>query len=510
VSLPASVLGRIDEACDRFEDAWQAGHRPRLVDFLEAAEGPERQARLRRLLVVELSYRRGRGEAPSKEEYRRSFPDALQAIDDAITAAASSVREVDGLTHTAPHEVGQAESHANGATASPAASSAEPEVPERAGRYLVEGEIARGGMGIVLRAHDPDLKRPLAVKVLQACYRGDPGLTHRFVEEAQITGQLQHPGVPPVHEVGLLPDGRPFMALKLIDGAALDVLLARRPSLRHDPAHWLAVFGSVCQAVAYAHSRGVIHRDLKPGNIMVGAFGEVQVMDWGLAKVLSGGRQALGPGAAPPDVPPGADAPGSPHATEPGAVVGTPGYTAPEQARGEPADERADVFGLGAILCVVLTGRPPFLGEDRLGVLLQAAAGDLTEAFARIQASGADAALTQLARACLAPDKEERPRDAGVVAQAWADYQAGVQERLRRAELERAQAQVKAAQESKRRRLALGLAACSVLLVVVGWLAMVFLPMIGLGAGAVVGALAGVIGLLLVLVGGGPTTWDHD
>src|SRR5262249_41071880 len=144
-------------------------------------------------------------------------------------------------------------------------------------------------------------------------------------------------------------------------------LLARRADRGDDRAHLLSIFQQVCQAVAYAHSRGVIHRDLKPGNIMVGSFGEVQVMDWGLAKVLGGGR-------AEPNVPEYHDTPLGQHLTirpagppsRPGTVMGTPAYMAPEQASGQTdqLDERCDVFGLGAILCEILTGLPPYAGDD--------------------------------------------------------------------------------------------------------------------------------------------------
>src|SRR5262249_22447655 len=158
--------------------------------------------------------------------------------------------------------------------------------------------IARGGMGVVLRARDEDLNRSLAVKVLRADFHGVRELERRFREEAQITGQLQHPGIPPVHEIGTLPDGRPFLAMKLIEGRTLEELLKERSGVAAslqladfprqvanlpppDLSRFVAIFEQVCQTLAYAHSRGVIHRDLKPSNVMVGAFGEVQVMDWG-------------------------------------------------------------------------------------------------------------------------------------------------------------------------------------------------------------------------------------
>src|SRR5262249_53454213 len=147
--------------------------------------------------------------------------------------------------------------------------------------------IGRGGMGVVYRAHDPDLGRELAVKGLQERYRDHPEAVGRLLGEAPVTARLQHPNIPPAHEQGRPPDGRPFFAMKLVPGDTLDSLLSGGPSRGQELPRWLQVFAQVCQAVAYAHSRGVIHRDLKPRNIMVGVFGEVQVMDWGLAKVLA-------------------------------------------------------------------------------------------------------------------------------------------------------------------------------------------------------------------------------
>src|SRR5262249_28431563 len=163
-----------------------------------------------------------------------------------------------------------------------------------------------------------------------------------------LTGQLQHPAIPPVHEVGRLEDGRPFFAMKLIKGRTLADLLKERQSPADDLPRRLGAFASLCQGVAYAHSKGVIHRDLKPSNVMIGAFGEVQVMDWGLAKLLAG------PEYQPTEQEAEASAIATGRGNEESAwsrdgdVLGTPAYMAPEQARGEvdSLDERADVFGL--------------------------------------------------------------------------------------------------------------------------------------------------------------------
>lgn len=160
------------------------------------------------------------------------------------------------------------------------------------GRYRVDGEIARGGMGAILKGRDTDLGRDLAIKVLLDEHKHRPEMIQRFVEEAQIGGQLQHPGIAPVYELGQFADQRPFFTMKLVKGQTLAKLLAERSDSTDDRSRFIGIFEQVCQTLSYAHARGVIHRDLKPSNIMVGAFGEVQVMDWGLAKVLLSGGVA--------------------------------------------------------------------------------------------------------------------------------------------------------------------------------------------------------------------------
>ena len=142
-------------------------------------------------------------------------------------------------------------------------------------------------MGAILKGHDNDLGRELAIKVLLDSHRDQPDVMRRFIEEAQIAGQLQHPGIVPVYDLGQFADQRPFFSMKLVKGQTLALLLAARTGPGEDRDRFLSIFEQICQTLAYAHARGVIHRDLKPANIMVGAFGEVQVMDWGLAKVLA-------------------------------------------------------------------------------------------------------------------------------------------------------------------------------------------------------------------------------
>ncbi|MCA8960062.1 MAG: SUMF1/EgtB/PvdO family nonheme iron enzyme [Planctomycetes bacterium] len=258
--------------------------------------------------------------------------------------------------------------------------SSSPSIPvdRVATRYLDRGEIARGGMGAIRRVWDDDLRRELAMKVALERVANDPVVLGRFLEEAQITGQLEHPGIVPVHEIGFDAEGRLYFTMRLVRGHDLRTIFQW---VREGHRDWsltraLNVILRVCEAVAYAHSRKVIHRDLKPANVMVGSFGEVYVMDWGLAKVRGSDETAPHRGVAEPGALDSADATvmtdrraetrgveSSPLLTEAGAVVGTPAFMAPEQARGEleQVDARTDVYAVGALLYSLLTGRMPFV-----------------------------------------------------------------------------------------------------------------------------------------------------
>ncbi|MDR3637078.1 MAG: serine/threonine-protein kinase [Isosphaeraceae bacterium] len=320
------------------------------------------------------------------------------------------------------------------------------------GRYAIAGEIARGGIGVVLKGRDVDLGREVAIKTLRAEHAGNPAMVRRLVEEAQIGGQLQHPGVLPVYEIGLDPERRPYFTMKLVRGETLATLLRDRLDPAQERRRFVTIFEQVCQTVAYAHARGVVHRDLKPSNVMVGAFGEVQVVDWGLAKVLTPGGALAGATAEGSVATVRSGLPGL-H-SEAGSLLGTPAYMPPEQARGEldGLDERCDVFALGAILCEILTGRPPYTGE-RAELVRQARDGCLDEAFARLATCGAQEELVGLARSCLAADRKARPRDARAVAEQVSAHLASADERARRAEFDAAVARNRAYAERRARRV---------------------------------------------------------
>ncbi len=244
-------------------------------------------------------------------------------------------------------------------------------------------------------ALDEELHREVALKEIQERYASEEQPRLRFLLEAEITGGLEHPGIVPVYGLGHHPDGRPFYAMRFVRGESLKEAVARfhgepgRVSAGSDSKtrgadatplafrRLLSRFLDVCNAIAYAHSRGVLHRDIKPGNILLGPYGETLVVDWGLAKVI--GRDEPGtsdPSAEPTLRPPSASGTGD---TLPGTALGTPAYMSPEQAEGrlDLLGPASDVYSLGATLYVVLTGRAPFDGDNAAEVLPKVQSGNL-------------------------------------------------------------------------------------------------------------------------------------
>jgi eukaryotic-like serine/threonine-protein kinase len=269
----------------------------------------------------------------------------------------------------------------------------EPEVDTVAERlkgrkYKIEGPVGEGGMGTVLAVKDLHARRTVAMKVLRDPVHASGEWRRRFIREAEVLGQLEHPNIVPLHDLGLDEQGQVFYTMKFVNGATLaevleDLKLGRsETAARYPLRQLLGVFQKVCDAVAFAHSRRVIHRDLKPENIMVGDYGEVLVMDWGLAKVLSGDRKREAVGEtdltrrSPAPLPEGESAT---FETMSGMVMGTPGFMAPEQADGRTAemDFRTDIYALGGILYKILTLQSPVTGKSAAEVIEKARAGDI-------------------------------------------------------------------------------------------------------------------------------------
>ena len=304
--------------------------------------------------------------------------------------------------------------------------------------YTIIGEIARGGMGCVYAGRELTLDREVAIKTLLPQPNAE-----RFITESKITAKLPHPNIPPVYALGTLGDGSPYLTMKLIRGRTLADELKARAAVTAELPRFLQIFEQIAQAVGFAHAQGIIHRDLKPANVMVGEFGEVQVMDWGLAKHLTNRQPEQQPQVANSQ---------DDQLTQAGAVMGTPAYMAPEQARGQAVDARADVFALGGILTAILTGKAVFSGTTARETITRAASGDTAESLARLDGCGADTELVQLAKQCLAISADQRPADGQAVAKLVAAYRHGVDERLKQAETDRASSLVRVVETRKRQR----------------------------------------------------------
>jgi tetratricopeptide (TPR) repeat protein/tRNA A-37 threonylcarbamoyl transferase component Bud32 len=350
---PAQAL-HVNEICNHFEAAWKTagpgGSPPRIEEYLGDTPEPARLALLRHLVLLDADYRRLNGATPAPDDYQHRFP-ALSArfLADAFPAAADEKQPPDGAEQV--HTTVFTRSVAPGI---------------RSDRYVVQQFHAKGGIGEVWLAEDVEIGRGVALKRLQ---KNREEQRDRFLAEAQITGQLEHPGIVPVHDLGVDEEGQPFYVMTFIRGRTLkDAIDDYHAGNRADPeaaelgrCRLLEIFIKVCQAVAYAHSRGVIHRDLKPDNVMLGAYGETLLLDWGLAKVRSQSESTGTHSSVHLTYSSGSTE------TQARIVMGSPPYMAPEVAEGRAADadERTDVYLLGATLYHVLTGEMPRRGSSR-------------------------------------------------------------------------------------------------------------------------------------------------
>ncbi len=285
-----------------------------------------------------------------------------------------------------------------------------PAPPSADARFELVRVLARGGMGTIRQAFDHHLLRTVALKVLEPTRDAPADEVVRFVEEAQITAQLDHPNIVPVHDLGRRADehGRPFFAMKLVTGQTLGDVFRRMRANRLDSVQLeqaLEIFMKVCDAVSFAHSRGVVHRDLKPDNVMVGSHGQVYLMDWGVALLKGTSR----PSDATARVVLERD-PKLGNVEETGTIVGTAAYMAPEQAQGETAstDERTDVFGLGAILYELLTGLPPNPGRSYDETLESAQRGERAPPEERAAWPDVPPGLCEITRRALSTRPEDR------------------------------------------------------------------------------------------------------
>jgi eukaryotic-like serine/threonine-protein kinase len=266
-------------------------------------------------------------------------------------------------------------------------------------RYTVTSAIGSGGMGTVYAAHDAELDRDVAIKVANAIE--SPAFEQRLAAESRILARLEHPGIVPVHDVGRLADGRLFYVMKRVHGRTLTEQLHDDSDL----SERLRIFERLCEATAFAHARRILHRDLKPDNVMIGAFGEVMVMDWGVAKALDEPARPTASGS-------GARADAASDATNLGTVIGTRGFMAPEQASGrDSVDERADVYSLGAILVALLARDVATIHDGSVRTALEQLATPRP--------------LRSICARALAADRDERYPSASELGDDIARYRAG-------------------------------------------------------------------------------------
>ncbi len=282
-------------------------------------------------------------------------------------------------------------------------------------KYITLGKIAQGGMGEIHRVFNRDLKRMSVIKIILPHIMANRQMFINFIQEARITGQLEHPNIIPVHDLGVIQDDKLFFSMKEIEGEALNTILNKVRQGEDDYMKKYALyplltfFRKVCDAMAFAHSRDIIHRDIKPENIMVGNYGEVLLVDWGLARRLDEPEPELDP-TIREDVDPLADTVNDRKATRYGDIKGTPAYMPPEMARGEAdeIDKRSDIFLLGATLYAIATLTAPFLGDDIVDIINAAESGDFDHPQVRAPYRELPTELCRIILKSMAADPDER------------------------------------------------------------------------------------------------------
>ena len=352
-----------------------------------------------------------------------------------------------------------------------------PEKPAETKRYRFTDFIAQGGMGEVWRGFDKRLERVVALKVL----RKRLGVSaERFREEAKLVSRLSHPGIAAVHDTDELEDGRLFFVMKLVEGMNLEDFLSTQRSETPDISECLRIFRQICQAVGYAHAMTppLIHRDIKPQNIMIGHFGDVYVMDWGIAKTVQSDKESGHPFAVDEGTDSGFsdDTPDQLSESQSfqqqprmiaGVAMGAFDYRAPEQAQGLPnlVGPATDVFCLGGILCRMLTGLPTFSSRE------DATAGNTSAAIERLQSVDVDTGLAEIANRCLMSSIYERYLNANHLLEAIDHLEAVKVERLRLAEISEARRQTEFVERRRRRRWQFGLGLLAVALICIAFVA---------------------------------------
>jgi predicted ATPase len=378
-ALSPEQEARLDALCDRFEAAWKAGGRPGLEDYLAGTPDAERAAVAWDLLRVEAHYRRLAGEELRPAEYQERLP--LLTPDEVMLALR-------------PASTGTQPGAASTRREAPTAGSGEPDLSAPPG-YELLGQLGRGGMGIVYKARDTRLHRPVALKFLSPQYTRDPEALWRFRREAQTASALNDPHICTVYALDEH-QGQPYLALEFIDGQTFRALAGQARPL----AALLPLVRQVARALSVAHAAGIVHRDIKPENLIVRPDRLVKVLDFGLARLLPASAvQAL----AQPS-----------RATDPGTLIGTLRYMAPEQARGETVDAAADIFALGLVLYELVTGQHPFPADSEHGVL-QAIVRDTPVPPARLNPE-VPPGLGALIQRMLDKDPHRRPAAAEVAA----------------------------------------------------------------------------------------------